>query len=286
MVGALFPSVGGSIGKLDVPEGVANLLGRCRLRDLVGWMRSEIGAIYGPLVVAVTAITAAAASTAGEEEDGILGVVLAHPIQRSRLVLEKAAAVAVGVLVRAAGHLDGPAHRGRGSRRRHRRRQDGRAGGAPGLLGAGLRRGRAGLAAATGRRVVAAGGAGAVAVLGYLVNGFAPLVDSLDWLKYLSLFHYYEGHDPLTGGIDVGDLLVLAAVTGAHRGRGGRHSPARSARLRSQGRSVVVEADPRLRSESMNSSTDDSAVWYWRDGHARESGGRAAAGGWPRGAGA
>ena len=83
MVGALFPAVGDSIGKLDVPEGVAELLGGADYGTLAGWMRSEIGAVYGPLVIAATAITAAAGSTAGEEEGGILGLVLAHPVGRS-----------------------------------------------------------------------------------------------------------------------------------------------------------------------------------------------------------
>src|SRR5205809_3575302 len=99
MVGALFPSVGDSIGRLDVPEGVAELLGGADYGTIAGWMRSEIGAVYGPLVTAATAITAAAGSTAAEEENGILGLVLAHPIGRSRLILEKAAAVVVGVLI-------------------------------------------------------------------------------------------------------------------------------------------------------------------------------------------
>jgi hypothetical protein len=103
MVGALFPAVGDSIGKLDLPKGVSELLGGADYGTITGWMRSEIGAVYGPLVIAATAITAAAGSTAGEEESGILGLVLAQPIGRSRLVLEKAGAVAIGVLVIAGG---------------------------------------------------------------------------------------------------------------------------------------------------------------------------------------
>ena len=99
LVGALFPSVGGTIGKLHVPEGVANLLGGADYGTITGWMRSEIGAVYGPLVVAASAITAAVASTAGEEEAGILAVVLAHPVERGRLVLDKAAATAIVVVI-------------------------------------------------------------------------------------------------------------------------------------------------------------------------------------------
>ena len=95
MVGALFPAVGGSIGKLDLPEGVADLLGGADYGSLTGWFRSEIGAVYGPLVVGATAITAAAGSTAGEEQEGILGLVLAHPVDRSRLIAAKAAAIPI-----------------------------------------------------------------------------------------------------------------------------------------------------------------------------------------------
>jgi hypothetical protein len=91
-VGALFPAVGGSIGKLSLPKGVSELLGGADYGTLTGWLRSEIGAVYGPLVIAAIAITASAATTAGEEEDGVLALVLAHPVDRSRLVAAKAGA--------------------------------------------------------------------------------------------------------------------------------------------------------------------------------------------------
>jgi ABC-2 type transport system permease protein len=68
------------------------------------------------------------------------------------------------------------------------------------------------LGAGTGRRALASGVAAGVGVVGWLINGFAPLVGALDWLKYLSPFYYYAGHDPLTQGIDLGDLVVLGVV--------------------------------------------------------------------------
>ena len=83
-VGALFPAVGHTIGRLNIPKGVAQLLGGADYGTITGWFRSEIGSIYGPLVIAALAVTGAAATTAGEEEDRILALVLAHPIRRSR----------------------------------------------------------------------------------------------------------------------------------------------------------------------------------------------------------
>jgi ABC-2 type transport system permease protein len=213
MVGALFPSVGDSIGQLDVPEGVAKLLGGADYGSIEGWMNSEIGAIYGPLVVAATAITGAVGAIAGEEEDGILGLTMAHPIERPRLLLAKAAAVAVSVTIVVlgtfAGLLAGVAVAGGGIGVGHM------AALALHLECFGLMIGALALAlaAATGRKPVAAGGAAAFAVLGFLVNGFAPLVDAIEWLKYLSPFYYYEGNNPLANGVDVGNLLVLLGTT-------------------------------------------------------------------------
>ena len=212
MVGALFPAVGDSIGKLDLPEGVTTLLGGADYGTITGWMRSEIGAVYGPLVVAFTGISVAAA-TAGDEEAGVLALTLAHPIDRSRLVLARAGAVAISVAIVALGTFVGL------------------------VIGVAVAGGGIGMAniaalavhlaffgwavgavtlafaASTGRRALAAGSAAAFALLGFLLNGLAPLVDSIDWLKYLSVFYYYEGHDPIGNGIDAGDLAVLGTAT-------------------------------------------------------------------------
>jgi ABC-2 family transporter protein len=47
--------------------------------------------------------SAARSTTAGEEEERVLALVLAHPVKRSRLVVAKAAAVAVSALIIAFG---------------------------------------------------------------------------------------------------------------------------------------------------------------------------------------
>ncbi|MCB0875837.1 MAG: ABC transporter permease subunit [Solirubrobacterales bacterium] len=212
MVGALFPAVGGSIGKLDLPKGVAELLGGADYSSLTGWFRSEIGAVYGPLVIGATAITAAAGSTAGEEEEGILGLVLAHPLERSQLVLAKAAAVAVGVLIVAAGTwiglVAGVAVAGGGIALADLTALSVHLAFFGFMVGALA----LALAAGTGRKTVAISVASAYAILGFLVNGFAPLVGGIEWLKYLSPFYYYESNDPIANGIDGADLAVLLAA--------------------------------------------------------------------------
>ncbi len=69
------------------------------------------------------------------------------------------------------------------------------------------------LAAATGRRSLSLAIAAGIAIVGWLINGFAPLVSALSWLKYLSFFFYYAGHDPLTQGVDIADVAVLVGIT-------------------------------------------------------------------------
>ena len=211
ITGALFPAFGESLGKVELPEGVGELLGGGDFATIAGWLDTEIASVYGPLVVAGSAIAAAAASLAGEEERRILALVLAHPVSRTRLLLAKSAAIALEVAALGVacwlGLLISVALAGGGI--------------GPGRLAAlalhlaflALAFGALALAlgGVTGRRAVAAGGAAAVAVAMYLVNGLAPV--TADWLQYLSLFHYYAGHEPLRNGVDPEHLAVLGAVT-------------------------------------------------------------------------
>lgn len=211
-VGALFPAIGHSIGKLDVPKGVAQLLGGADYATITGWFRSEIASIYGPMVVAALAIIGAAATTAGEEQDRILSLTLAHPVSRSQLVIAKALAVAAAALIVVLGEwvgmIAGVALGGGGISIGHITAL------ALQLAAFGLAAGAVSLAiaAGTGQRSLATGIAAAVGIGGWLINGFAPLVSGLSWLKYLSLFYYYDAHDPLTRGLGIGDTAILLAL--------------------------------------------------------------------------
>ncbi len=209
-VGALFPALGGTIGKLNLPKGVADLLGGADYATVSGWLKSEIVSILGPVIVAGVAITSAAATTAGEEQARITGLLLAHPVERSRLLLAKAAAVAAAAaglgVATFAGLVGGVALAGGGLGAGDIAAQ------ALHLVFLGLAFGALALAigGSTGERTLAVGVAGAVAGAMFLINGFAPLVPAISWLRYLTFFHYYSGHDPLTRGVDFGDLGVLA----------------------------------------------------------------------------
>ena len=212
-VGALFPAVGHTIGRLDIPKGVADLLGGADYGTITGWFRSEIASIYGPLVIGALAITAAVGSTAGEEESRILALTLAYPITRSRLLIARAAAIAGVVVILAlatwAGLIVGVAVGGGGIALTKITAL------AVQLAFFGIATGAVAIAlgAGTGRRALATGVAAAVGIGGWLINSFAPLVSGLEWLKYLSPFYYYAGHDPLSQGIDLVGIVVLGAAT-------------------------------------------------------------------------
>jgi ABC-2 type transport system permease protein len=212
-VGALFPTVGPSIGKLHGPASVSNLLGSADYGTITGWFRSEIAVIYGPLVIGALAITGAVATTAGEEEDRILATVLAHPIRRSRLIAAKAVAIAAIVVAIAVaiwiGLIVGVALGGGGITIAHMAAlsiQLAFFGFATGAIAIAL-------GASTGGKSLATGVAAAIGILGWLVNSLAPLVSAISWLKYLAPYYYYAGHDPLARGVDIPGLIVLGSLT-------------------------------------------------------------------------
>jgi ABC-2 type transport system permease protein len=212
LVGALFPSLGGSIGHIRVSREVSGLIGGSDFSTINGWLRTEITSIYGPLVFSGVAIVAATGTIAGEEEDRILSVVLAQPVARSRLLLAKAGAIALELVCLSlavfVGMLLAVALAGGGIS------ADKLAGATLHLLLLALAIGALALAvsAATGKRSAAAGVTASVALAMFLVNGIAPAIKGISWLKYLTVFYYYEGHDPLREGAYIPGLAVLAAV--------------------------------------------------------------------------
>lgn len=212
-VGALFPAFGGSIGTVALPPELSQLLGGDSFASITGWLQTEVVSVYGPLVFAAVAISSAVGAVAGEEEDGILALVLAQPVTRTRLLLGKAAAIAALLVVLAGavflGLVLAVVFAGGGI---------GVANLAAvalhllflGLSVAGL---ALALSAGTGRRGSSAGTSAAVVLVMFLLNGLVPASPGVAWVRYLTLFHYYEGQDQIRTGIHPGGLAVLAVVT-------------------------------------------------------------------------
>ncbi len=177
-----------------------------------GFLNMELFPLMLPLVVAGFAMALASGTTAAEEARGTLDVLLAEPIGRARILVEKVAAIVAGTIVvgvalfigiwLGAAAVSADVDLGLV------------AAGVVSAILLGLAFGGVALAlgCATGNRGLAIGATGALLVVTYFVNALAPLVDALDRVKGLSPFYYYIGNDPLRNGLDPGHAAVLAAV--------------------------------------------------------------------------
>jgi ABC-2 type transport system permease protein len=170
-----------------------------------GYLQGTLFALLGPLLLVMMAVAAGARAIAGDEEAGTLELLLAHPVSRTRLVLERFGALAaavtlLGLVVWAAADMGIGADR--------------LAATTLGLVLLALGFGTVALAAgaASGHRGLTLGVTAAVAVAGWLAHTVAPQVDALKAAQQWSPFYYYLGGDPLRTGIDLGHLAVLAAI--------------------------------------------------------------------------
>jgi ABC-2 type transport system permease protein len=219
LIVSVYPTVHSnpSLEKLseDYPEALQSFLafgGAVDYSSAAGYLGIELFSLMVPLLLLVAAIGTGAGTIAGEEERGTLELLLANPVSRTKVVLEKAIALVaeiaglglvlwlalwIGALLAnmdiSAGHL------------------------AAATLSAVLLALAYGaiailLGAATGRRSLAIGLTAASAVAAYLVNGLAPLVDALEVVQKLSPFYHYAVGDPLRQGVSLVHVAVLVAI--------------------------------------------------------------------------
>lgn len=179
----------------------------------VGFVNTELLSWLAPIVLIAFAVAVAARTLAGEEEDGTLGLVLAHTVGRRRLVLQKYAALLVVVAAlgaafwlslviatRIAGTPVGAGVLGQALLRLT-------------LLGLAVGSVTYAVGGATGRRQAAVAAGAAVGVAMYLLNTLAAMNHAVHPLRYLSLFHYSGGAAPLGRGLDAAGVLVLLATS-------------------------------------------------------------------------
>jgi ABC-2 type transport system permease protein len=200
----------------SLPEGMMAVFGIDTGEELfssAGYLNSRSFGWVVPVVFAIYAIGMGARALAGEEEDKTIDLLLANPISRSRVLLEKFAAMLVIMAVLGAalwaallvGDL---------------------------LFGLGIAADRyfAATLSATllgllfGSVALAAGGLGAraglivglvstLAVAAFLLNSLGGVVDWLDTARKVSPFYYYDSTRPLLNELDTGHAAVLAGVT-------------------------------------------------------------------------
>jgi len=177
-----------------------------------GYLGSELFSFMVPLLFLVAAIGAGARAIAGEEEKGTLDLLLANPVSRRRVVLEKLGALVfellalglvlwVGLVIgsHAVTMKVSAAHLGAGAA-------------SAVLLGIVFGTIALFVGAASGKRGLAVGLSAALAVAAYVVNSLAPLVSGLEPLQKLTPIYHYTASDPLRNGLEASHVAVLAGI--------------------------------------------------------------------------
>jgi ABC-2 type transport system permease protein len=217
MYAAFYPSITASAGDLQgyldkMPDAFKNLVG-ADYTSPAGYLRAELFSLLGPILFLVYAVGAGGKALAGEEEARSLDLLLSTPLSRTRVVRDKAIAIAIAmvgltaflfVVVVAIGRpfdlvvpvMDAAAA-------------------CVMLLLVGLAFASIALAVgcATGRKSTAFAITGVVAVATYVLNVLAPSVSSLRWSRPLSPFRWYLEPDPLTSGLHAANVAVLLGIT-------------------------------------------------------------------------
>lgn len=207
----------GDAGELEalvegMPEGVVAALGYDGIGTPAGYLESTIFGLLGPILLLVFGLTFAAKLVAGEEEDGTLELELSSPIARGSVFLQRYLTVVlallwlclvfVAVTLGLVAALDMEV-------------------GTPEILATTLGMFLLVLAlssvsfaagAASGRKAIALAVGAGLAVVSYIANALAPLLDDGRWLEAISPFAWYLASEPLVEGLSVPGALGLVAL--------------------------------------------------------------------------
>jgi ABC-2 type transport system permease protein len=218
MYAAFWPNVHDNADAFDeylrnMPEAIRNLIGGLDFGTPEGYLQSELFSFMGPILFLVYAIGAGARTIAGEEQEGMLDLLLSTPTSRRRVLLDKfwalfaATVLLVGLTWASIAVFGAPFDLTLDT--------EGLLATCVNLFLLALAFGSIALAigAATGNKTLAIGAPSGFALASFLVKTFAPSVDALEPLNLLSPFHYYIDHDPLRTGFNGVDVLVLASIS-------------------------------------------------------------------------
>ncbi len=178
----------------------------------VGYVQIELLSFMGPLLLILYAVMAGAAAVAGEEDGHTLDLLLANPLGRTRLVLEKAAAMVLGTLGLAAVLGVGLVVEGQWAQMHLPVGDVAAAMLHMALLGLVFGALALAIGAAIGHTTAARAVPAVVAVVTYVVNGLGPQVSWLKPFQKLSPFYQYIGHDPLRHGVSVAGVAVAVGT--------------------------------------------------------------------------
>jgi ABC-2 type transport system permease protein len=214
MMGPMFVALEETIAEMmaSMPDSFMAIAGGADMTTAAGWYSGEMYSIVAPFAVIYVAATSASKAFGGEVEENTMGILLANPVPRVRLAVDKVVAMIIHVLVASAliglgtwigasiGGLD-IATSNIVAIAVHMM-----------LLAIVFGSLAMILSVVTGRKTIAILVVMMLTLVAYLWSGFVPLVDSVASLANLSPWHHYMGPDPLTNGVDWASAGLLAAL--------------------------------------------------------------------------
>lgn len=215
LMGPMYTAIEDSLAEMSesLPENLLAFVGGADMSTPEGWYQAQSFGLMAPIAVAAVTVLLGARALAGEEQRRTMGLLLANPISRTRIVIEKSAAMAVHAVVVGvaifAGVALGSVVAGLGMSIANIAAVSAM------VTALGLMFGALALAigAATGSTRHATFGAAGVAAVAYLANSLLTVADSLDGWAVLSPFHWYLGPEPLVNGIHWGYLTLVVGIT-------------------------------------------------------------------------
>jgi ABC-2 type transport system permease protein len=207
----IYPSYSGQIADIEIPEAMRALIGNVDYGTPEGFISAEFLS-WTPLLLVVFAIMSGTGALADEEVRGTLDLVLAQPVGRRRVVVEKLAGLLIALLqICAIIYL----------------------GWLLSVPFVNIDIGLGELAVATlnlvpliaffqafslwagatlPSRGLATGLSVALAVASYFVYYLANIVDAIEPLQQVSVFYHYHGTEVLTDGVHWGGLALIVAL--------------------------------------------------------------------------
>ena len=215
MIGAMYPLMDEALLDLSdqFPEALMAMVGGGDMSTAEGFFQVETFGLVAPIAVMVVTVVIAARALAGEEASRTIGLLLANPISRTTVLLEKSVAMLISAIVVgvatfagvAAGSLVGGLDMDMGNIAATCALVT--------LLGLAFGALALFLGAATGLARISTYGTIGLALVMFIANAFLPLSDRLAGYAKWSPFYYYLSSDPLLNGMHWGHAGVLAAIT-------------------------------------------------------------------------
>jgi len=196
----------------SMPDAMLALMNISETSDASGLAYGAMYSSYGALTIASLALSMGAASIAGEERNGTMGILLGNPQSRTRVLISKAGSMvsltALGALVLWLAGLAVPA-----------------------ILNVEVTGMHVGalilhmfvisiffgfmamtIGAWTGNRSLASGSTAGFLVLSFIAAGMLPLISGWENVAKAFPWHYYNSGQPVLNGVDWGHLGILLAA--------------------------------------------------------------------------